>query len=453
MENSLFKTPRKKNYTLTVKNHVENWTITLFIFGRGVFMIRGSLGVIFAFSMLFLGIGFIFIADGLLVSSTAIILKKQPQIVTGIITACLFVGALLGIFFTPKLIARLGFLRSYAVISAIFALVCLLHTTTDHLIFWGVFRVVVGYCYYSIVLIAETWLNARAIDQIRSRVLSFYEIVFYLGFISGTLIMGLDLPTLWIFIIATGFVILGQIPLNLTFIKAPQIKKSQKTPFSLFQIAPLALITSIAAGLLMNGFFTMAPLYAISAGKTTFEASLFMIVGMLGGLCAHTFCGKISDHFGRRITIIAFTFLAVAASALLFLTETTTLGFFGSAVFLGAGICVLYSLALARANDHLKDKALSVEIGRRLLFCYLMGSFASPVIIGIFLHLWDSTGYPLFNVTISAILLVVALTQNSLPAHKRQHFQRHGGLSSVFYKNQPMPPTSTTSNSQPPSTL
>lgn len=414
-------------------------------------MIRGSLGVILSFSMLFLGICFIFIADGLLVSSTAIILKKEPQIVTGAITACLFVGALLGIFLTPKLIARIGFVRSYAVISAVFALISLLHTATDNLFSWGVFRVVVGYCYYSIVLIAETWLNARAIDQIRSRVLSFYEIVFYLGFIGGTVIMGFDLPTHWIFIIATGFVILGQIPLNLTFIKAPQIKKSQKTPFSLFQIAPLALFTSISAGLLMNGFFTMAPLYAISADKTTAEASLFMIVGMLGGMCAHTFCGKISDHFGRRITIIGFTILAVVASSALFLTENTTLGFFGSAVFLGAGICVLYSLALARANDHLKDKSLSVEIGRRLLFCYLSGSFASPVIIGIFLYLWDSTGYPLFNVTISTILLVFALTQDSLPAHKRQHFQHHGGFSSVFDKNQPTPPA-TTSDSQPPST-
>lgn len=398
-------------------------------------MIRGSLGVILSFGMLFLGIAFIFIADGLLVSSTAIILKNQAQWVTGIITACLFVGALLGIFFTPKLIAKIGFVRSYAVISAVFALITLMHTTTDNLFSWGIFRVVVGYCYYSIVLIAETWLNARAIDQIRSRVLSFYEIVFYLGFISGTLIMGLDLPTLWIFIIATGFVILGQIPLNLTFIKAPQIKKSQKTPFSLFQIAPLALITSIAAGLLMNGFFTMAPLYAISAGKTTFEASLFMIVGMLGGLCAHTFCGKISDHFGRRITIIGFSIVAVVASLLLFLTENTTFGFFASSVFLGVGICVLYSLALARANDHLNDKTLSVEIGKRLLFCYLAGSFASPIVIGIFLHIWQSAGYPLFNVFVSAILLIFALSQKNLPPKQRKQFEHHGGFSLIFEKN------------------
>ena len=411
-------------------------------------MIRGSLGVILSFSMLFLGIGFIFIADGLLVSSTAIILKKQPQIITGTITACLFVGALLGIFLTPKLIARIGFVRSYAVISAVFALISLLHTATDNLFSWGVFRVVVGYCYYSIVLIAETWLNARAIDQIRSRVLSFYEIVFYTGFMGGTLIMGLDLPAHWIFIIATGFVILGQIPLNLTFIKAPPMKQSQKTPFSLFQIAPLALFTSISAGLLMNGFFTMAPLYAIVAGKTTAQASLFMIVGMLGGLCSHTVCGKISDHFGRRMTIICFTILAVSASFALFLMENTTIGFFGSSLFLGAGICVLYSLALARANDHLKDKSLSVEIGRRLLFCYLTGSFVSPVVIGIFLHIWGSTGYPLFNVSISTILLIFALTQNSIPPHKRQQFEHRGGLSSVFEK-----PVETHSPSDSPTVL
>ena len=338
-------------------------------------------------------------------------------------------------------------MRSYAIISAVFALGALLHIATKNLIAWGAARVVIGFCYYSIVLIAESWLNARAVNQIRSRVLSFYSVVSYAGLIGGALIMGLDLPPDRVFLIAASFVILGQIPLNLTFIKAPQVSARQaKTQFSFAEIAPLSIVTCTAAGLLANGFFTMSPLFAITAGKTASGASLFMVCGLGGAFLAHSFCGKISDRFGRRITIIGCDFVALLAAIALCLSEAA---FYGAAIFLGGGICVLYSQALARANDHLKDKTLSVEIGRRLLFCYLSGSFASPVIIGIFLYLWDSTGYPLFNVTISTILLIFALTQDSLPAHKRQHFQHHGGFSSVFDKNQPKPPAD--SPSQPPS--
>ncbi len=398
-------------------------------------MIRGSLGVILSFGMLFLGITFIFIAEGLLVSSTAVILKKEAQIVTGMVTAALFAGALLCIFLTPRLIAKIGFVRSYAVISAIFAFITLMHAATDNIWLWGLFRVAVGFCYYSIVLIAETWLNARARDQIRSRVLSFYEIVFYFGFGLGTFIMGLDLPVLCIFIIATLFIILGQIPLNLTFIKAPPIKPLHPSSIALFQMAPLALFASICAGFLMNGFYTMAPLYALLCGKNTAETGFFMIVAMAGGLFAHTFCGKISDHIGRKKTILIFDALAFLSALSLCFISTETSFFYFNAFCLGTGISVLYSLALARANDRLKDKSLSVEVGRRLLFCYLAGSFFSPLVIGLFLHYLESLGYPVFNLLVCTALFVFALFQPNIPPSQRQQFERRGGLSSVFEKD------------------
>ena len=65
-------------------------------------MLRGSLGVIRAFSTLFWGVWLIFIANGLLLSSTAIILKNEAQFATGAITACFFIGAI----FNPQTLCQ-----------------------------------------------------------------------------------------------------------------------------------------------------------------------------------------------------------------------------------------------------------------------------------------------------------------------------------------------------------
>ncbi len=434
-----------------------------------------SLSVIFSFSALFLGIWLVFIADGLLVSSTAVVLRAHSQLATGLITACMFAGALACAALAPKLIARFGFVRSYAVFSALFALATLAHACTESLAVWGALRVVVGFCYYSIVLVAESWLNARAVSAIRSRVLSFYEIVFYCGFGAGTLIMGLDLAPAWLFLIAAMFVIAGQIPLNLTSLRSPPLPKAPpKALPRVFDLAPLALVTSICAGLLMNGFFTMGSAFALAAGKDAAGASAFIVCGMLGGCAAHTVCGGFSDRFGRKAAILVFDVLAIAAAVVLAawcvgdaggeivggagaansnltasgaeiaansnLTASAgngwfaLLGFYGGAGLLGAGICVLYSLALARANDVVKDKSECINVSRTLLFSYLLGSSLAPVLIGAFLGAFGSVGYALFCLLVAAGLFVFALFQRGVSPAEREKFARQGGVSLVFEK-------------------
>lgn len=392
---------------------------------------RSSSGVILNFSALFLGIWLIFIADGLLVSSTAVVLKAHSWLATGLITACMFAGALFCALFAPKFIARFGFVRSYALFSALFALCVLGHIFSDSLFVWGALRVGVGFCYYSIVLVAESWLNARAISSFRSRILSFYEIVFYVGFGVGTAIMGLNLEIFWLFLITTICIILGQIPLNLTSLRSPPLpKQAPKALPRVFDLAPLALFTSICAGLLMNGFFTMASAYAISAGKTPAQASIFIICGMLGGCLAHTICGSLSDKLGRKFAILVFDLLAIAASMMLLFEAF----FYLSAVILGAGICVLYSLALARANDVVKDKSECVNVSRTLLFSYLIGSSLSPVFIGGGLALFGSVGYGVFCLLVSVALFVFALFQRSVLPAQREKFEHQNGVSIVFKK-------------------
>ncbi len=390
-----------------------------------------SRAVIVALGALFLGIGAVFVADGLLVSAAAVILKSRGDFALGVITALFFTGAISCMLFAPRIIATLGFVRSYSLFSALFALVCLAHTLSSNLVLWGILRFFVGFCYYSLVLIAESWLNARAKESIRSRVLSFYEIVFYVCFGIGTVIMGLNFSIDALFLIAASFIILGQIPLALTSTRTPKLasQPTRRLP-DVFSLAPLALATSVVAGLLMNGFFTMAAAFVLSVGGSVADASLFIVCGMCGGAFAHTICGSFSDKFGRKYAIILFGLVALAGCVVLFFGAL-----FAGAVVLGFGIFVMYSLALARANDVVGDPSKCVEVGRTLLFAYLIGSIASPLLISGFLHVFGGNGYVFFNVLFLVCLLIFALFQKFVPKHLRREFRRHGGKSLVYTEN------------------
>ncbi|WP_038455657.1 MFS transporter [Campylobacter iguaniorum] len=391
--------------------------------------------VIVSLSALFFGMSFIFVANGLVVSSAGLLLKNlnASEAMIGVVTSCFFIGALVCTLISHKLISKVGHVRAYAIFSAVFAISALLHDLSSNLILWAVLRFMLGFCYYSIVMVIESWLNAKIRNSIRSRILSFYEIVFYLSFGLGSLIMSLNLDTSTVFLVGTFFIILGLIPLNLINIKAPKIPQKANISFpKIYDIAPLALVTSIIAGLCINGFFTMSTLFVLGQGFGAFEAGIFIVCAMCGGFISHMFFGVLSDKFGRKAAIILASFIAFCAAILFIVIKPGIYLQYVIVFFLGVGIFVLYALSLARANDILKDKSMCVEVGRALLFSYLVGSFLSPLIIGLLINLFGEFGFIYFYACVLLLLMVFAVFQRTAPKELEVAFERHSGHSVLF---------------------
>ncbi|MEE3776253.1 MFS transporter [Campylobacter sp. CX2-4080-23] len=396
---------------------------------------RGSKRAIISLSALFIGVSFIFIASGLVVSSGGVLLNDMGASKTqiGFITSLFFLGALTCTIVSHRLISKVGHMRAYAIFTALFAICALLHDMSDNLIFWAILRFMLGFCYYSIVLIVESWLNEKTPNSIRSRVLGFYEIVFYTAFAIGAVIMSMNLSVTKVFIIGTISIIIGSIPLNFLKIKSPKIPKSINISLpKIYNIAPLALATSIIAGLSMNGFFSMASLFIITQGYTTAQAGIFIIVGMCGGFIAHTIFGVISDKFGRKLAIILASSIAFLASSAFVLINPSIIMQYIIVFFLGFGIFVLYALALARANDVLSDKNAYVEVVRALLFSYLIGSFLSTIIIGFLINQFGFIAFIFYYITLLTFLIIFAIFQKSVPKAQEVAFARHSGHSIIF---------------------
>lgn len=373
-------------------------------------------------SGLFIGMAFIFIGNGLILSSAGVMLDKMgvSKFATGAVTSCFYLGAIFSSIFTSKVVSLYGHIRSYAILTAFFAISASLHDMSSNLFYWALLRFMLGFCYYSLIIIIESWINAKSRNEIRSRVIATYEIIYYICFAIGTMILTFDLEIIKIFTLSAFFIILGSVPMNIIKINQPPIPPKQKISIpNVFNVAPLALITGFMAGILVNGFLSMASVYILSSGYSVKEVSLFMSVAMVGGFCSHMFFGFFSDKFGRKYSIMLSSFIGIVVScAFLFFN----LDFKKQVIFiffLGFGIFCLYSLALARANDVVSDKSQTIKIGSALLLVYSSGSFLAPIIIGGIMQLFGSKAFFALYFVGLIFLLVFSIKQKSIPKEDR----------------------------------
>lgn len=368
---------------------------------------------------LFIGMSFLFIGNSLIVSSVGVILKSSglSEIAIGLISSCFFIGALIATMSAHRIISKVGHIRSFGIFAALFAISSLFHALSDNLYLWSIYRLLLGFCYYGVLMVIESWLNEKAKNEVRSRVLGFYEVVYYIASGLGVLIIGLNLSKDDLFILSACLIMFSTIPLYLIRIKEPLLP--QKEPISLpkiFDIAPLALVTSFIAGMLVNGFFAMASIFMLKQDFGVQAVSYFIASAMCGGFLAQSVIGIVSDRLGRKFAIMLCSGVAFAVMTCFLFFKLPLVLQCALAVPLGGGVFCLYALSLARANDmanesNSKYKGKSVELGRGILFCYSFGSLFAPVLLGLLMGYFGVNGFCYFYLASLGFCLIFAINK------------------------------------------
>ena len=379
---------------------------------------------------LFIGMSFLFVGNSLIVSSMGVILKDSgmSEIAIGAISSCFFIGALAVTIGGHRIISRVGHIRSFGIFAALFAIASLLHSLFENIYLWGIFRLLLGFCYYGVLMVIESWLNEKARNSVRSRVLGFYEVVYFVASSLGVLIIALNLEKHSVFVLGACFIMFSTIPLYLIRIKQPLLP--QKTPISLpkvFDIAPLALVTSFIAGMLVNGFLAMASVFVLLQGFNVGDVSYFIACSMVGGFIAQASVGYVSDRLGRKFAIMLCAGVAFCVMLVFAFVSPPFYIQCVLAVFLGGGIFCLYALSLARASDMLTDKSRAVELGRAVLFCYSLGSLFAPLILGVLMQYAGPDGFTWFYLASLGFCLLFAVNKPNILKTKK-YKSRPGGM-------------------------
>lgn len=378
------------------------------------------------FVSLFCAAFFLFAGYSLFLNSAGIKLAQMGtnSVIIGALNAAFFVGATLSAIIAHRIISRVGHIRSFGVFGACFAISALAHLMTDNLWLWGGFRAILGFCYFSLLMVVESWFTARSSSQTRAKVLACYEVVFYSASGLGVALLSLKLPGSNIFALSAILIMTSMLPVGLTKLEEPDIPPRQRISLPhVFAIVPLAWVGCFLAGIMINGFFTMASVFMLREGFGVHQVSIYLGCAMMCGFLSQIPVAHLSNRFGRRRAILCEASFPLVGGILAIITmplfpQQITLHYLIAAI-IGCGLFTLYSLSLARANDVLPNHMNTVEVNRSLLFVYGLGSLVAPLLMGFIMEHVPHYGFYAVYAVSAGTLVLFAWREKPVPKTER----------------------------------
>ncbi len=122
---------------------------------------------------LFFGIALIMLGNGL--QGTLLGLRANLEgfdtEVTGLVMSFYYAGFLAGSIVAPHIVGRVGHIRVFAALASLGSASVLLHAVFVDPLTWALVRIVTGFSYAGLFVVAESWLNDRATNETRGKLL------------------------------------------------------------------------------------------------------------------------------------------------------------------------------------------------------------------------------------------------------------------------------------------
>jgi MFS family permease len=332
---------------------------------------------------LFIGIALIMLGNGLQGTLLGVraSLEGFSTTTTGLVMTGYYLGFLVGAILMPRLVNNVGHIRVFAALASLASSSVLVHTVFVDPWVWMAMRLITGFSYAGLYVVAESWLNERASNAIRGQLLSLYMLVSMGCMMLGQLLLNLAPPQQpELFILTSVLVSLALVPISLTVVQAPVLTGAPPIGLrELYRGSPLGVIGGFGTGIANGTLLGMGAVFAAGIGLPIDQVAYFMMAAIFGGMLLQWPIGHLSDRFDRRRVITVVTFLS-AASALLALpyVEPPGLALFVLIGLFGGLHMPMYSLCIAHTNDHLKPEQMVAASGR-LMLIFGCGSSLGPL--------------------------------------------------------------------------
>lgn len=369
---------------------------------------------------LLLSVSILFLGNGLLGTLLGVNLAAAdiPSAISGLVMAGYFLGLMLGSLFAIHVLRQVGHIRAFAAFASTFSAAALAHAFLADPLFWGVLRVIEGFCVAGLLMCTESWLNEKATRETRGTILSMYMIATYLSQGGAQFLLQLgDVAGYVLFALVSILLSMALVPVALTKVPGPAIPAPSRFGFrKLFRISPTGVLGSLASGVAMGAFYGLGPLFARQVGLDLSGTAAFMSAVILGGLLLQWPLGWMSDRFDRRPVIVAACLaMATVSAAMVALSlsfhDANGLGWLSAllalAALFGALVSTLYPLSIALANDWIEPQDM-VPASGGLLLAYSLGAVAGPIIASLVMDLTGPSG--LFVLTCGVGLAMAVFT-------------------------------------------
>lgn len=361
---------------------------------------------------LFLGMVFLMVSNGLL--ATLLTLRADglgfSGSVIGIVQSSYSVGFLLGCLITPGLIVRVGHIRVFAAFASIASAAALVHLVTHDPWSWGGMRLITGFCFCGLYIVAESWLNGSASNKTRASLLSVYFIIQTGGTMIGQTLLSISSPEgILLFIIVSILISFSLVPMLVSTSTTPPYELPERISFlELFCLSPMGLTGSFLNGVAQGALYVVLALYGRAIGLSNGEIGVLIGLMTLGGTVFQFPLAKLSDRIDRRLVIVGAPALAIPVCLFLATMENpadNSILLYTMVAFIGGLTLPIYSICMAHMNDHLKPGQVVAASGT-LVLVLSVGMILGPTLGGFAIVFYGPEGF-LYLLVITSVLTVM----------------------------------------------
>jgi MFS family permease len=345
---------------------------------------------------LFIGLALLMVGNGLL--GTLIGVRSDIEgfstIVIGAVMSSYYIGFLLGSLAIPRWLVTVGHIRVFAGLAALAAATALAHSLLVTPFVWAGLRFIVGLCLSGLYVTVESWLNDRATNETRGRLLSVYMLVVTLGLGAGQVLLGVADPVdTTLFILVGMLVALAVVPVAMVRIPTPrEVIRVKLSLRDLGRTAPLGVVAVAVAGAAGSSVLALGAVYAIRIGIDPSRVGMFVAAAMAGGAAMQYPLGYLSDRVPRRRVILGIALAAVVIAVAGAVSESGSSMQFVVAAAFGGLAFPLYSIAVSHVNDVMPEHQL-VAAASGTIFVYGIGSVVGPLVLSVLMEIWGPSGY------------------------------------------------------------
>jgi MFS family permease len=336
--------------------------------------------------------------------------EHVPEFLSGLVMSAFYLGFVIGSALIQVLIRRVGHIRAFAALAAVFTAAVMLHALLFDIWVWAALRVVSGFCMAGLYAIIESWLNVKSSNDNRGQVLSIYVVTVYTASFGGQFLVNIgSVQGTELYCVIGLAIVLSLVPVVLTRVAGPEIDKIKAMSLvALYKASPLGVVVTCGAGLISGAFYALGAIYANAVGLSVFDVSLFMGAPIFGGLALQYPIGRLSDRYDRRtvlLGVVAGTLISSIVLLLITMKQGPFMGTLGAVFVFGGCLAAIYPIAVSQVYDYI-DRAAMVAASGGLLLIWSVGAMSGPLIASALMGWFGSQSFLMYLAGISLALLV-----------------------------------------------
>lgn len=333
------------------------------------------------------------------------------EALVGLSTSTYFLGTLIASLTCSHIVARLGYVRAFALFAGIAAATTATIALVEPVWIWPLLRSLTGFGIGGIYVVLDSWFNHATDNDNRGRTYAFYETVRLTSVSLGSFLF--IAASAWLgasVFLATAFLYLAAVvPVSLNRLPQPERGGAPQARFlSLLRMAPLGIACCTVGGLTTGAIYGLVPLFGKESGLTTAQLSAFVFFSHFGAFVFQLPSGHLADRLGRRGIIVGLGVLCAGAALVLGLTEQPGVPLLMLGGLVTGGIChTINMLGVIYTNDRL-DPSAYLGAAAGLLIAYDIGTVSGPLIAAAAMAALGKGGLYLFIAALMGTIVVLA---------------------------------------------